>query len=306
MRNWTAMLDLFRQGVKRLSRGALRVTPFLVLPGLVLLGLSIFLGPDLWRIIYAYIAGVCSAYLSAISPGSVTTDLILLLVVVGVISGGLGILREWRRLILLSRTIAWRSTPAASEVSSEYPLVVVHDDVPLAFCYGLLRSRICYSTGLMQLLTQAELQAVLLHEGLHASRRDPLKVFIARVLATTFFFFPLSRELRDRYLVWLEIRADQEVIRRVGIMDLAQALVKLLQPTSAMGVEAAVSQFNPTEERIKRLLDPRDGSRGLLGLRRQSLATLGLTAGTGLMAIGIVYSAGVLIMSSPFCRISLA
>jgi hypothetical protein len=106
--------------------------------------------------------------------------------------------------------------------------------------------------------------------------------------------------------VWLEIRADQEVIRRVGIMDLAQALVKLLQPTSGMGLEAAVSQFNPTEERIKRLLDPRDGSRGLLGLRRQSLATLGLTAGTGLMAIGIVYSAGVLIMSAPFCRISLA
>lgn len=300
------MPDLFRLWVKRLSRGALRIAPFLVLPGLVLLGLSILMGPDLWKIIYAYIAGVCIAYLSAISAVSVTTDLILLLTVVALISGGLGILREWGRLRLLSRTISRLSSPITSEVSGEYPLVVVHDDVPLAYCYGLLRPKICYSTGLMQLLTKEEFQAVLLHEGLHARRHDPLKVFIARAFSTAFSFLPLSREVRDRYLVWLEVRADQEVIRLLGIKDLALALVKLLQPTPMMGLEAAVSQLNPTEERIKRLLNPGAGFPDVLVLRRQSLATLGLTAGTALMAIGIVYSAGVLIMSSPFCRISLA
>jgi Zn-dependent protease with chaperone function len=233
-------------------------------------------------------------------------DLISLLTVVALISGGLGILREWRRLRLLSRTISWRSSPVASEVNSKCPVVVVHDDAPLAFCYGLLRPHICYSTGLMQLLTNAELKAVLLHENLHARRHDPLKVFIARVLAATFFFLPLSRDVRDRYLVWLEVRADQEVIRQLGIADLAQALVKLLQPTPAVELEAAVSRINPTEERIKRLLNPGTSSPDLLVLRRYSLATLGLTAGTGLMAIGIVYSVGLLIMSTPFCHISLA
>jgi hypothetical protein len=68
-------------------------------------------------------------------------------------------------------------------------------------------------------------------------------------------------------------------------VDLAQALVKLLQPKRAMELETAVSPINPTEERVKRLLNPGGSSPDLLVIRRQSLATLGLTAGTGLMAI---------------------
>jgi Zn-dependent protease with chaperone function len=300
------MLDLVRQRVKRLPTGVQRLAPFLVLPGLVLLGLLIILGPDVWRTIYAYIAGICRAYISGISPGSVALDLMLLLTVIASIAGGLGILREWRRLRLLSRTISQRSSHIVSEVNRECPVVVVNDDTPFAFCYGLLRPRICYSTGLGQLLTNEELQAVLLHEELHARRRDPLKVFIARVLAAMVFFLPLSRDVRDRYLVWLEVSADQEVIRQLGIAALAQALVKLLQPKPALDLEAAISRINPTEERIKHLINPGTGSPGLLVLPRCSLATLGLTAGTGLMATGIVYSVGMLMMSTRFCQISLA
>ena len=215
---------------------------------------------------------------------------------------------DLRRLRLLSRTISWRSSHIISEMNRECPAVVVNDDAPFAFGHGLLRPRICYSTGLIQLLSNAERQAVLLHEELHARRRDPLKVFIARVLAAMFFFLPLSRDLRDRYLVWLEVRADQEVIRQLGVAALAQALVKLLQPTPALDLEAtaAVSRINPTEERIKRLINPGSGSPGPLVLPRYSLATLGLTAGTGLMATGIVYYVGVLMMSTRFCHISLA
>jgi hypothetical protein len=298
------MLDLVWQGVKRLPRGMQRLAPFLVLPGLVLLGLSIILGPDVWRSLYAYIAGICRAYIAGISPSGVALDLILLLTVVALTAGGVGILREWRRLMLLSRTIFWRNI--VSEVNHECPVVVVNDNTPFAFCYGLLRPRICYSTGLRQLLTNEELQAVLLHEELHARRHDPLKVFIARVLAAMFFFLPVCRDLRDRYLVWLEVRADQEVIRQLGIATLAQALVKLLKPTPALDLETAISRINPTEERIKHLLNPGRASSSLLVLPRCSLTSLGLTAGTGLMATGIVYSVGMLMMSARFCQISLA
>jgi Zn-dependent protease with chaperone function len=298
------VLDLARQGVNRLPRGMQRLASFLVLPGLVLLGLSIILGPDVWRAIYTYIAGICRAYIVGISPGGVALDLVLLLTVIASIAGGLGILREWRRLKVLSQTISWRNI--VSEENHECPVVVVNDDTPFAFCYGLLRPRICYSTGLRQLLTNEELQAVLLHEELHARRRDPLKVFIARVLAAMVFFLPLSRDVRDRYLVWLEVRADQEVIRQLGIAALAQALVKLLQPKPALDLAAAISRINPTEERIKHLINPGTSSPGPLVLPRCLLATLGLTAGTGLMATGIVYSVGMLMMSTPFCQISLA
>lgn len=56
---------------------------------------------------------------------------------------------------------------------------VVRSEQPYAYCYGLLRPRICLSTGLVHLLDDEELEAVLLHERYHLQNYDPLKIVLA-------------------------------------------------------------------------------------------------------------------------------
>ena len=58
-------------------------------------------------------------------------------------------------------------------------LQVVASDEVLCFCIGLLRPRIVVSTGLVELLDQAELEAVLAHEASHQRRRDPMRLMVA-------------------------------------------------------------------------------------------------------------------------------
>jgi Zn-dependent protease with chaperone function len=76
---------------------------------------------------------------------------------------------------------------------------VIENAAPMAFCAGLLRPRTYISTGALDKLDDRELQAVLAHEAHHAERRDPLRLFVAQVLADALFFLPIMRHLRRRY-----------------------------------------------------------------------------------------------------------
>ncbi len=53
---------------------------------------------------------------------------------------------------------------------------------PTAFCYGLLRPRICLSSALVMEMSPAQLRAVLLHERHHLLRRHPLKTLLLETL----------------------------------------------------------------------------------------------------------------------------
>lgn len=139
-------------------------------------------------------------------------------------------------------------------------LTYVLDPAPYAFCYGLASPRVCISSGMVRTLNKRELQAVLLHEGFHARRRDPLKVLVSRVLGVALFMLPTAAELRDRYLVRKELDADTQVLRRLSPQPLAAALLKLAtsgsrQPVAELAA-AAVGPFNVTGERIRHLADP--------------------------------------------------
>ncbi len=108
-------------------------------------------------------------------------------------------------------------------------VVLVRSAEPCAFCYGLLRPRICVTTALVRRLTQPELEAVLLHEKYHLEQRDPLKVAAGRVVVAGLFFLPVLRGLFDRYLLAKELAADDRAVRGQGRRrSLASAMEKLL------------------------------------------------------------------------------
>lgn len=137
-------------------------------------------------------------------------------------------------------------------------LVVVPNCEPLSFCYGLWRPRICLSQGLVNLLTETELEAVLRHEAYHLRRREPLRMAIAICLSRFFFFVPLLAELRDHYLAEKEVAADAFAVAHTGRAALARALHKFIagQPIPTIPSPAAVAGLSVTARRVDRLLNP--------------------------------------------------
>lgn len=136
-------------------------------------------------------------------------------------------------------------------------VVLVRADRPLVFTQGLLHVRIWLSTGLLQRLNDAELEAVLRHEGHHCQAHDPLKVFAVRCLSRALFFVPVARNLADAYGLAKELAADAQAAQAMGdARPLASALRKLLvQPYIATLVAPMVGESHQVEARLLALLD---------------------------------------------------
>ena len=129
---------------------------------------------------------------------------------------------------------------------------------PIALAYGLNQPRVCVSTALVRILDPQELRAVLIHERVHQSRRDPLRLLLGHSLTSMLFWLPVARDLYDHLQVVGEVEADAAVARLPGgRAALAGALVKLLANPLVVGLGRgyAVSGLSVTERRVDALLD---------------------------------------------------
>ena len=90
---------------------------------------------------------------------------------------------------------------------------VIRDPRPQAFCAGYLRPAVYVSRRTVELLGDAELDAVLAHEHHHRRVRDPLRIACGRVLAEALFFVPVLKPLCDRYADVAELSADRAAVR---------------------------------------------------------------------------------------------
>lgn len=108
-------------------------------------------------------------------------------------------------------------------------VTLVESEQPFAFCYGMFRSRVCISTGLVATLGAGrELDAVFLHEKYHLRHHDPLLMAVAQAATRAFFFLPLVNDLYQHYRVVRELAADQTAIAAQGVREpMAAALYHL-------------------------------------------------------------------------------
>lgn len=113
--------------------------------------------------------------------------------------------RDYRRLM--------RRMGIVGSLDGHPTVTVIEDSMPLAFCAGYLRPEVYISRRTLELLSDAELEAVLAHEHHHRRVRDPLRFAFARVISQALFFLPVLQPLGDRYLLLAELSADDAAVR---------------------------------------------------------------------------------------------
>lgn len=126
-------------------------------------------------------------------------------------------------------------------------LICVTEARPLAFTFGLFKPKILISDSLVQLLKPEELRAVLLHEKCHVRKKDPLKIFLLKVLFNKVSRLGLISRLMTYFSVTMELQADKYAQRNLGTDQqfLASALLKLIKfevspPRFAVGITSVL------------------------------------------------------------------
>jgi len=108
---------------------------------------------------------------------------------------------------------------------------------------GILRPRISLPDGIERLLSAGELDAVIVHEVIHARRRDNLIRLLHEVGLCALWFHPLVWITGSRIALYRELSCDEGVIRKSRGVDLVSALAKFANPEEPLLLQATVSSF---------------------------------------------------------------
>jgi beta-lactamase regulating signal transducer with metallopeptidase domain len=108
---------------------------------------------------------------------------------------------------------------------------------------GLLRSHISLPCGIDRLLSERELNSVLMHELTHARRHDNLIRLIYEVALCGLWFHPLVWITGSRLALYRELSCDESVIQSGHGGDLVSALAKLADPEEVLLLQATATSF---------------------------------------------------------------
>ncbi len=108
---------------------------------------------------------------------------------------------------------------------------------------GVLHPYISLPYGIDRLLSEHELNAVLIHELTHARRRDNLIRLIHEVSLCVLWFHPLVWITGSRLALYRELSCDESVIQSAHGEELVSALAKLANPDKALLLQASASSF---------------------------------------------------------------
>lgn len=198
------------------------------------------------------------------------------ILIVGVLTFGIQIVKTRR---YLKKNMGKRVvTPKivqrlGKKLNLEGKIDVIKDINQFSFCYGIIKPRICLSTGLIKKLNSNELQAVILHESYHLRNFDPLKIVISKVAAQMFFFIPTLRDIQKYYALSKEIEADKVATQTDSRKSLLSALSKLITiDTPQYAGVAGLANIDSLEKRIKFLAGAQNQNSFRLSLFNLSLS----------------------------------
>ncbi|MFJ7934679.1 M56 family metallopeptidase [Sporosarcina sp. NPDC096371] len=137
--------------------------------------------------------------------------------------------------------------------------IVISHPMPLAITMGFIRPKIVISTGLMNLLTNEELHAVISHEMYHKEHRDPLNIFLMALCSSTMWYIPILKWCNQNFRIVKELLADEYAIEKQQTsVNLGSALLKMLKVSKYEKMPFAYASFADTSVnyRIDYMLNP--------------------------------------------------
>jgi hypothetical protein len=176
---------------------------------------------------------------------------------------------------------------------------------------GLIHPQVIFSPFLAKQLDESVIRAALAHERAHASRRDPLRIWVAQFITDLQWPWPGAQRRLDSWLDALELARDDEA-RADGAdgAELAAAVLASVRYLSRIAPQAPlllngtqpvharlIGDSRALRERVARLLAPRDephadGSRSKTAARyAEALLAFGLLM---MLVLGIVVGERVL------------
>jgi Zn-dependent protease with chaperone function len=160
------------------------------------------MSPDFWHVL-----ALCGAVL-------LTAHLLLNLV--------LTIIRSERQRRRHAQLLMLLSTPAADGSR------VIDSPAPVAYCLpGALSSVTVVSAGLIELLDEREMLAVIEHEKAHVLQRHDIVLVLFRAWATSLPWFPIATRAQHEVGLLVELLADDHARRSVDDATLADTIAKV-------------------------------------------------------------------------------
>ncbi|MGO4373704.1 M56 family metallopeptidase [Paenibacillus sp. 2TAB19] len=147
-------------------------------------------------------------------------------------------------------------------VSSRASMIVIDRAEPLAFTMGFRKPMIVLSSGLVGLLDEQELEAVIAHEAFHRHNYDALKLFVLQLIAQSLWFIPLTRWSHANYKIMCELQADEHAIKATGSeLGLGGALLKMVQSSGIIrsaSTSPVLASFSDEaiNYRLRQLIEP--------------------------------------------------
>jgi len=169
------------------------------------------------------------------------------------LGAGLMALRLYLRLRVERR--AWRPRVQAKSPQLVHGIPVTFGNSRDPMVDGVLRPRIWLPEGIRDVLSDPELDAVLLHELTHAKRRDNLIRLLHEIVLCLLWFHPLLWITNARLSVYRELSCDEPVIQQAKGGDLVSALAKLARPEQPLLLRATASSL--LSSRLERLIENR-------------------------------------------------
>jgi beta-lactamase regulating signal transducer with metallopeptidase domain len=148
-------------------------------------------------------------------------------------------------------------------------LVIIEQEQAVALTMGFIRPVIVLSTGLINMLEEQELEAVIRHEEYHMQHHDALRAMPAYLLSKMMWYLPILRWCHHVLKISAEVEADRYAVARTGsAVGLGSALLKLARhkPPVPMNLSHVSFADTPINIRIRQLIDPAEKPRMRLPL----------------------------------------
>ena len=139
-------------------------------------------------------------------------------------------------------------------------IVVLESQIPSAFAGGLSRPKCYVTTGLIERVSETELDIIIDHERAHIRHKDTQKKLLFALFASL-YPRPLARRLNQLFSLASELLADARVSKSYCNFDIAQTLVsatRIQRFFAGNANPALVSYFiaDDVDYRVKALVDP--------------------------------------------------